>query len=221
MTHKESYAPGTPSWVDLGTPDLDATVAFYESLFGWKVERGGEDVGGYSMATLDGATVAGLGPLMGEGQPTAWTTYISVADADAATEKVRANGGTVLAEPMDVMDAGRMANFFDPTGAFFAIWQPGTTIGAQVVNEPGTLCWNELQTRDLEATKAFYTAVFGWGLGGDPASYVQWQVGGQSVGAAMPCPTASRPRCPTAGSPTSRSTTSTPRSPRSPSSAAR
>jgi predicted enzyme related to lactoylglutathione lyase len=101
-------------------------------------------------------------PLMQEGQPPAWTTYISVADADATAAAVGDAGGTVIAEPMDVMDLGRMAVFADPTGAVFGIWQPGTFAGAGLVNEPGGISWNELNTRDVDSARAFYGAVFGW-----------------------------------------------------------
>jgi predicted enzyme related to lactoylglutathione lyase len=116
---------------------------------------------------------------MEDGQPPAWTTYISVDDADATAEKVRDAGGNVLAEPMDVMDLGRMAIFADPTGAVFGIWQPGSFSGAELVNEPGTFSWNELNTRDPEAAKAFYGAVFGWEARdmdmGDFGSYTTWR----------------------------------------------
>ncbi|HEX3173288.1 MAG TPA: VOC family protein [Solirubrobacterales bacterium] len=164
MSELTSYAPGTPSWVDLATPNIDEAVEFYGGLFGWDVpERDNADqTGGYRQALLRGKPVAGVMPLMQDGQPPAWSTYVSVEDADATTAKVRDAGGTVLVEPMDVMDLGRMAVFADPTGAVFGIWQPGTFVGAEIVNEPGGLSWNELNTRDPEAAKAFYGAVFGW-----------------------------------------------------------
>jgi predicted enzyme related to lactoylglutathione lyase len=164
MSERTSYAPGTPSWVDLGTPDIEAAAEFYGGLFGWDVpeSENAEQTGGYRQATRNGKPVAGMMPLMQEGQPPAWSTYVSVADADATAAAVKEAGGSVVAEPMDVMDLGRMAIFTDPTGAFFGIWQPGTFIGAGLVNEPGGLAWNELNTRDPEAAKAFYGAVFGW-----------------------------------------------------------
>jgi len=166
MSERTSYAPGTPCWVDLGTPDIDAAAAFYGGLFGWSIEEGenAEQTGGYRQATLRGKPVAGLMPLMQQGQPPAWTTYISVEDADATADKVREAGGNVLAEPMDVLDLGRMAVFMDTTGAVFGIWQPGEFVGAEVVNEANAVVWNELNTRDPEAAKVFYGAVFGWGF---------------------------------------------------------
>ncbi len=164
MSEMTTYAPGTPSWVDLGSPDLDASVEFYGGLFGWDVpeSENAEQTGGYRQAMRDDKPVGGIMPLMQEGQPTAWTTYVSVEDADATAAAVKEAGGAVLAEPMDVMDLGRMAIFADPAGAVFGVWQPGTFAGAGIVNEPGAISWNEVNTRDPEAAKAFYGAVFGW-----------------------------------------------------------
>src|SRR3954454_9371491 len=116
MTEMTSYAPGTPSWVDLSCTDLDASIDFYGALFGWDVpeQENSEQTGGYRRALLRGKSAAGMMPLMQEGQPPAWTTYVSVEDADATAAAVRDAGGQVIAEPMDVMDLGRMAVFADP-----------------------------------------------------------------------------------------------------------
>ncbi len=164
MSERTSYAHGTPSWIDYASPDLDASVAFYAGLFGWDVPEAenAEQTGGYRQAMKDGKPAAGMMPHMQEGQPTVWSSYVSVDDADATVAKAREAGGTVIVEPMDVMDLGRMAVFADPAGAAIGIWQPNTFNGAGVVNEPGALSWNELNTRDREGAKAFYGAVFGW-----------------------------------------------------------
>jgi predicted enzyme related to lactoylglutathione lyase len=188
MSERTSYAPGTPSWVDLGTPDVDAATDFYSKLLGWEVPpaENVENTGGYRRATKDGADVAGMMPLMQEGQPPAWTTYVSVADAEATEAAVREAGGTVIAEPMDVMGLGTMAVFADPTGAVFGIWEPGTFPGAGRVNEPGAFSWNELNTRDPDAAKTFYAAVFGWGFDdhdmGEMGTYTELKRGEDSVG---------------------------------------
>lgn len=164
MSERTSYAPGTPCWVDLATPDLEAAEKFYRPLFGWEIPElpNSAEMGGYRRAKLDGADVAGAMPLMQEGQPPAWSTYVSVDDADATAAAVKDAGGSVIAEPMDVMGLGRMAIFADPEGAFFGIWEPGTFAGAELVNEPGTFSWNELETRDPATAKEFYGRVFGW-----------------------------------------------------------
>jgi predicted enzyme related to lactoylglutathione lyase len=172
------YAPGTPSWIELSSPDTNASAEFYGELMGWSAtEAGPAETGGYRM-------------LMQEGQPTTWATYISVADADATAAKVKAAGGTEVVAPMDVMDIGRMAFFADPTGAVFGIWQPKTFAGADLVNEPNSLCWNEVLTRDADAGKAFYPAVFGWegrppAFEGAPETYTVWELGGKQVGGMM------------------------------------
>lgn len=191
MSERTSYVPGTPSWVDLGTPDVDAAAEFYTGLFGWEVPptEDVEQTGGYRRATKGGADVAGMMPLMQEGQPPAWSTYISVEDADATAAAVKEAGGAVYAEPMDVMDLGRMAIFADPSGAVFGIWQPGTFPGAGRVNEPGAVSWNELNTRDPDGAKAFYGAVFGWSFDdhdmGEMGTYTEWKLGEDPIGGMM------------------------------------
>jgi predicted enzyme related to lactoylglutathione lyase len=184
------YAPGTPSWVELNTPDADASASFYRELMGWNATEPTEGTGGYRLLQQGGQSVAGLMPHMQEGQPTAWATYVSVADADATAEKVKEAGGQVMVEPMDVMDLGRMAFFIDPSGAAFGIWQPKTFAGADLVNEPNSLCWNEVYTRDTAVDKTFYPAVFDWVAGrpsfeGAPDSYTIWELGGKPVGGMM------------------------------------
>jgi predicted enzyme related to lactoylglutathione lyase len=182
-----TYAPGTPIWIDVSTPDMEATKAFYGALFGWEGTTYPE-MGGYTNFTLRGKLVAGGAPIMAPDQRPAWTTYIATADADATTKAVQENDGQVIVPPMDVADLGRMAAFIDPTGAFFGIWQPGKHLGAELVNEPGTFIWNELDTRDIEAAKAFYTRAFPWTAqtnGEGAQAYTEWKVDGRSIAGAM------------------------------------
>jgi len=185
------FPPGTPLWVDLASPDTDESAAFYSGLFGWEAGEPGpvEETSGYRMFTLDGRAVAGLIPIMSEGVPPSWTSYFSVADAEATATAVKAAGGGVVVEPMDVHALGRMAIFADPAGAVFGVWQPGSFRGADLVGEPGSLTWNEVITTDLASAKAFYPAVFGWEAGRGPEEipdeYVVWMLGGRPVGGAM------------------------------------
>lgn len=184
MPEMSEYAPGTPSWVDLGTPDVDAATRFYGGLFGWEVQDQGPDAGGYRVCLLRGKAVAGMGPQQNPGPPW-WTTYVTVADADATVATVKEAGGAVFMGPMDVLDVGRMAVFADTVGAVVAIWQPRAHLGAQLVNEPGTLCWNELATRDIDTAKAFYEKVFGWDGTTSPydgSTYTEWHLGGRAIG---------------------------------------
>jgi len=191
MAEFTSYPPNTPSWVDLATPDIDRSKAFYGALFGWTALVGPPEAGGYTMFQKGGKNVAGAMPIMMEGQPPAWMTYVNVEDADATVDLVKKAGGTVFVEPMDVMDVGRMAVFTDPTGAAIGLWQARAHIGADLANEPGTFCWNELQTRDTAAAKAFYAEVFGWGAHtteGEAMTYTEWQRGADSIGGMMDMP---------------------------------
>jgi predicted enzyme related to lactoylglutathione lyase len=174
--------------VDLATLDVEGAARFYGELFGWEVpERpNSAELGGYRRAIKNGKDVAGMMPLMQEGQPPAWSTYVSVDDAEAIGRAIQENEGTMLTELMSVMSLGRMAMFADPAGAVFGIWEPADFAGAELVNEPGTVGWNELSTRDPETAKAFYSAVFGWAPNDlemeDGSTYTEWRVEDQPVG---------------------------------------
>jgi predicted enzyme related to lactoylglutathione lyase len=184
------YAAGTPCWVDIAVSDLDEAKRFYHGLFGWEALDQGPEAGGYCMLTLRGKNVAGLGPKMDPNQPSAWSTYVAVDDADATATEITANGGTVVMPPFDVLDSGRMTVCIDPAGAFFSLWQPKAHHGADLANEPGTLGWNELATRDPDGAITFYGAVFGWEANtmpmGATGSYTEWKLDGNSVGGMMP-----------------------------------
>jgi predicted enzyme related to lactoylglutathione lyase len=186
MPKFSSYEPGSPSWVDLQTPDPKAAHAFYGSLFGWTPSDLGPDAGGYALFQKDGANVAGVGPIMGEGQPSAWTSYINVIDAEATVARATIAGATIFMEPMAVMEAGHMALFADPTGAVLGLWQAGEHKGADVANEPNTWVWNELHTRDTDKAASFYRHVFEW----EPArvegmDYAEWKNNGATIGGMM------------------------------------
>jgi len=189
MSERTAYEPGTPSWVDLSTPDPAAAKEFYGGLFGWDAADAGsvEETGGYAMFTLRGKQVAGIGPLMDPNQPALWSTYVSTDDADAAAGRARDAGGQVIVEPMDVMDAGRMAFVAHPAGGYVGLWQPGRHIGAELVNEPGSLTWNQLHTRDKDGAAAFYGAVFGWTVGDFGGAGV-WNLGDHGIGGIMGMP---------------------------------
>lgn len=174
MSEQDRYIPGVPCWADTTQPDPDAAAAFYSNLFRWEFEDSmpPDAPGKYLIARLGGGDVAAVSSPMGDAPATAmWNTYVWVDDADETAAKVRDAGGTVLSEPFDVMDAGRMAVFADPAGAVFCVWQPKNHRGAGVVNEHGSVNFNVLNTRDIEGASKFYGAVFGWELldvGGAP-----------------------------------------------------
>ena len=165
MGKRESYAPGTFSWVELVTTDGPAAKAFYSPLFGWEtVDNPVGDGVVYTMCSLDGDPVAAL--YQNDHATPAWMSYVTVEDADATAARAEELGATVVA-PFDVLDAGRMAMIRDPAGAEVSIWQPRAHIGARRVNDPGCFCWNHLRTPDVDAAREFYTALFGWEIDGD------------------------------------------------------
>ncbi len=187
MAEKNAYAPGEPTWNDLGTTDLDGSIAFYGALFGWECERGGPEVNGYSIFRKNGKQIAGVMATMSPEQPVAWSAYVSTDDADKSAELVQSAGGTVLAAPMDVMDLGRMAVFLDNHGAAIGVWQPGTHTGAELVGEEGVFSWIELASRDQDTAIGFYESVFGWQAHRNPG-YTEFHLGEQSVAGCMDMP---------------------------------
>jgi predicted enzyme related to lactoylglutathione lyase len=165
MPERDGYIPGVPCWVDTSQPDPEAAAAFYRNLFGWEMEDvmppGSESK--YFMARIRGGDVGAVGSIPESApQMATWNTYIAVDSADDTTAKARDAGGSVMMDPFDVMDAGRMAVVADPEGAVFMLWQAGRTKGAQIVNEHGSVNFNGLNTRDVAGAKDFYGSVFGW-----------------------------------------------------------
>jgi predicted enzyme related to lactoylglutathione lyase len=181
VLERDGYIAGVPCWIDTDQPDPEAAVAFYGGLFGWQFEDAMPpgSPGPYFIARLHGGDVAAVsGKPEGAPPEAGWNTYVWVDSADDAAARVRAAGGNVLMEPFDVMRAGRMAVLADPDGAQFRVWQAGEHRGARIVNEPGTLNFNSLNTRDVSGATAFYGAVFGWGTLGMPSSDQMWTLPG-------------------------------------------
>jgi predicted enzyme related to lactoylglutathione lyase len=194
MGERSQYAPGTFCWTDLTTTDQGAAKVFYGELFGWEAEDipVGEGVF-YSMQRLRGKDVAAISPQPQQqreaGAPPAWNSYVSVESADAAVERAKQLGGVVHAPAFDVMEAGRMAVIQDPQGAFLMVWEPRQHFGAGLVNEPGTLVWNELNTTDPEAAVPFYSGLFGWTIEpfeGSPEPYLSIKNGDSNNGGIRP-----------------------------------
>jgi uncharacterized protein len=180
MPERDGYIPGVPCWVVASEPDPETALDFYGGLFGWEFEDatppGFEgkyfvaraEASGWSLFDPSGGLrrgdVAAVGSIPESAPPTAmWSTYFWVDSADETAAKVRDAGGGVVMEPFDFMDASRTAVFTDPEGAAFWVWEAKEHKGAGLVNDPGSLNFNGLNTRDPEAARAFYTSVFGWG----------------------------------------------------------
>lgn len=191
MQEVKRYPPATFSWIDLATTNPEAAKQFYTQLFGWTfddmpVNEDGSMV--YTMLKLNGLDVAALSamPPGMEGIPPHWSSYITVDNLEESIAQAEAAGGTVTMPAMDVLDAGRMAGIQDPTGATFYLWQPGTHIGAKLVNMPGALCWNELLTHDTAKAGQYYSKLFGWSIKKDPHSdYLMFDNNGHLAGGMM------------------------------------
>ena len=159
------HTAGSPCWVDLMSSDVDASQAFYKTVFGWECEDQFDDDGNriYTLCKVDGRSTAGIGGQPpGMEMPAVWNSYIATDDPAATAAKVTEAGGMVMMPPMQVMTSGEMAVFADPTGAVFSIWKAGDHIGAEIGNVANTYSWNELSTRDVDTAKTFYSEVFGW-----------------------------------------------------------
>jgi uncharacterized protein len=190
MQETVEYAPGTFCWVELGTTDGQAAKRFYTELFDWSFVDNpvGPDMV-YTMLKLDGKDVGALYPLSkdmtSQGIPPYWLSYVSVANVDESTAKARSLGGTILKEPFDVFDVGRMAVIQDPTGATFALWEPRKHTGAGVTNVPNSFCWNELATKNTNEASNFYSKLFGWGANVQqfgPITYTSFMNGARPAG---------------------------------------
>jgi predicted enzyme related to lactoylglutathione lyase len=184
VTRDTAWPAGTPCWIDVAVDDIDKASTFYRGIFGWDVQAGPPEVGRYAICLKDGRAVAGIGQRQ-QGTPAAWTTYLASDDADETIAKVRAAGGQVLLEPIDVMDQVRIAIAADPGGAVFGVWQARAFIGFGLANEPGSLTWNENYSRDFEGNKGFYHSVFGYDFydtGLEGSNYATIMLNGGPVG---------------------------------------
>jgi predicted enzyme related to lactoylglutathione lyase len=162
-THTQPKAAGTPTWVDLLTPDVEVARAFYGAVFGWEYDISGPEYGGYTNARVGGRIAAGLaGPMPGAPPtPSAWSLYFATDQIEADVAHAVALGATVYAPAMAVGPFGSMALLVDPTGAPFGFWQAGEHIGSQVNNEPGGAAWYELYAPNVSQACDFYCAILG------------------------------------------------------------
>ncbi|HKN98066.1 MAG TPA: VOC family protein [Pseudonocardiaceae bacterium] len=186
MSEIAEYPQGTPCWMDLWTPNRQASMDFYAAVFGWSYRVGPEERHSYTEALLTDKTVAGIvTPPGDERTPMVWVTYLSTDDAAATRTAITEHGGQALGGVIEVPGSGvRIVLGTDPTGGLFGAFEAPGHRGAELANEPGTQIWNELMTPDPAAARAFYGAVFGVAIG-DPFpdfDYTTIKVGGRDVG---------------------------------------
>jgi predicted enzyme related to lactoylglutathione lyase len=185
---------GSINWVDLSTPDVAASVAFYGELLGWRFSTSTTPMGEYTVAKVGEREVAGLmeqDPTLSDSPPV-WTLFFYVEDLDATLVKVKAAGGTVLEAPFDIPDGPRICVVADPTGAMLALLAGGVRPeGEYLFTSPGAVCWFELLTDDIATAEAFYTSVFGW-IGSildvGTRGYTMFTIGGEDVAGMKPLP---------------------------------
>jgi predicted enzyme related to lactoylglutathione lyase len=179
-TRDAPWAAGTPCWTDIAVPDLPAAVQFYSTVLGWTPVDMGEQFHHFHVAMVDGRAAAGIGPVLSADQPTYWTVYLATDDADATAKLIVERGGSLLVDPMDVGENGRMAIATDPTGGVFGLWQAGTQVGHGIYNEPGALIWEDARLTDPAGGQRFYADVFGYGyqpVPGAPDDYRTFHLG--------------------------------------------
>jgi predicted enzyme related to lactoylglutathione lyase len=182
---RRPHPPGVFCWSELATKDAKAAAEFYTALFGWAVSENPTDMGPYYVYKRDGDDVGAAYEARAEEGPPHWNSYVSVASADESASRAAELGGSIIAPPFDVFDLGRMAVLRDPGGAFLNLWQAKKSVGAMRKNEPGTLCWNELATTDVNGSEKFYKALFGWTAKkgtAPPGEYTEFHNKGEAVG---------------------------------------
>jgi hypothetical protein len=194
MPNIDRHAPGTFTWIELATSDQDAANKFYAELFGYQVNQ--QPIGGgqlYTIFQLDGRDAGACYTMMDDekklGIPPHWNLYVAVESADESAKKAGELGGKIIAQPFNVMDAGRMAVIQDPSGAIFQLWQANRSQGIGIAGVPGTLCWADLNTRDPDSAKQFYGALFGWTLTPgekDMSGYLHIKNGEEFIGGVPP-----------------------------------
>ncbi|HET6310945.1 MAG TPA: VOC family protein [Candidatus Nitrosotalea sp.] len=190
MAEAKTAVAHKPIWIDLSSGDAAGSRDFYSKLLGWKVEVNPDpQYGGYAMATIGGKDVAGIGPKQMDEAPTAWTIYVSSADAADTAKKAEAEGGKVIVPPMAVGEQGTMVILQDPTGAFIGVWQAGKMAGTLVTGEANSYGWAELNSRGVDKAVPFYKKVFGWGEKKSEMApnqeYTEFLAGGESIAGGM------------------------------------
>jgi predicted enzyme related to lactoylglutathione lyase len=194
MPEQTHYEPGTPNWLTLLAPDIDAAQRFYGAVFGWNFESMGPDHPmPYVLCMKGGHVVAGMVPRPDDPDtPIAWQTLLATDDLEATVQAAEQAGGRVVAEPMEVPEQGRLAVVVDPTGAPIGFWQATGHAGAELLHEPGAMTWNELRTPDPKASDAFYRKLFPYEFeqagDGETIDYALFKVGGNQVGGRMASP---------------------------------
>ena len=184
---------GTPNWVDLSTPDVDAGIDFYSRLLGWELETQTTEMGVYHVASVDGRDVCGMMAQAPEmtGAPPSWTVFITVDDIEETVRAVGEAGGRVLEPPFSIPGGARVSVVTDTAGAMFALISGGPAPqGTWMSRRPGAVCWVETLSRDVAASKRFYESVFGWETATDEDDhrYTTFMLEGEPIAGVLEMP---------------------------------
>jgi predicted enzyme related to lactoylglutathione lyase len=125
QTPDEEPPVGQASWLELTTTDAPAAMTFYQQVFGWHPSEAMDmgEMGKYQMFNRGDRMLGGMmnrPPAMAQ-VPPHWAIYFRVPDINAATERIKAAGGTILNGPMEVPGGDWIVNAMDPQGAAFAL----------------------------------------------------------------------------------------------------
>jgi len=183
-------------WYEHLTKDVQAAIAFYAEVVGWKTQPFAEG-GDYIMWVGSQGPLGGVMKLPDEaakmGAPPHWVGHVQVEDVDATAALTKKLGGKVYKEPTDIPTVGRFAVLADPQGAAIAIFKPGGAMALHDSSKEGEFCWNELMTSDSAAAFRFYSEIFGWKIlqdmdMGAMGTYRIFGVGEKRVGGMMTTP---------------------------------
>ncbi|MBK8255470.1 MAG: VOC family protein [Polyangiaceae bacterium] len=167
-------------WRELMTKDATAAKEFYAAALGWTSKDVPMPQGTYTLFSAGDLQVGGM--MQMDGQPSAWMSYASVADADATMKAAEDGGGKVLMPAMSVPGVGRFGVFMDPTGGVVGVLRNETTDGPTPERPPlGSFCWETLNTTNIDQAKAFYTKVFNWTPGSGPGNFLVFLAGEAQV----------------------------------------
>ena len=185
MSERDGYQPGVPCWVETWHDDPEPAIRFYSGVLGWEAENTlpPDADGTFHICRLRGRDAAAIGSPIPDGAPPTpvWTTFILVESAEETSRKAKDAGGSVVVEPFESLEGGRLTILADPRGAAFAAWEQAEHKGAQVVNEPGAYSMSALETTDPDGAQRFYGELFGWeteSFGPPEAGITLWRLPG-------------------------------------------
>lgn len=151
-------------WVDLITDDVKTVKKFYADIFAWEYEDLG---GGYTLVSHHGNPVCGIlesRRVKEDIRATGWLSYLSVQDVDAAANYIRENGGTILREPWDFDDRGRMSVVKDPQGTVFILLTATGGDPDDILPRLGQWLWSEFITVDAPGAITFYEKLMNYNV---------------------------------------------------------